>query len=157
MADSEREPEMTEEPVDQDKMNQDTKTEPEMAAELDSREDARRKEAEDKEATRKQNYEEIEAMLCVPDAVLDRNVLGLLRRFIQNGGAPAAAIEMLSQGYVGYPAMAALVCDWLALLREDDAISAADAPAPAPGALPQFEVLGRDLQCRTRSKSLRPQ
>jgi hypothetical protein len=43
----------------------------------------------------------LEAALAQPDAVLEPGVLGVLRRYVSEGGRPATVVELLSENYVG--------------------------------------------------------
>jgi hypothetical protein len=43
----------------------------------------------------------LEAALRQPDAVLEPGVLGVLRRYVSEGGRPATVVELLSENYVG--------------------------------------------------------
>lgn len=39
----------------------------------------------------------------------------VLRKYVQRGGKPDTAVELLADSYVGYAQMAQLTCQWLAL------------------------------------------
>jgi len=71
---------------------------------------------------------QVESFLRQPDAVMEPDVLSRLRDYVSAQGNPQAAVEFLTDGYVGYAAAASLVCGWLNLLEnsgggEDDKIN----------------------------------
>ncbi|KAK9864357.1 hypothetical protein WJX84_002228 [Apatococcus fuscideae] len=55
-----------------------------------------------------------ELFLRMPDAVMEPDVLSVLRTYVrEDGGKPKTAVEELSESFVGYAHMASLVCKWL--------------------------------------------
>lgn len=58
-------------------------------------------------------FDEASRLLQVPDAVMQPEVIGVLRGFLQLGGSPDDAIRMLSTSYQGYAQMCNLMATWL--------------------------------------------
>lgn len=44
---------------------------------------------------------QLEQFLRQPDAIMEPNILDVLRRYVSDGGNPATVVEMLSDNYVG--------------------------------------------------------
>lgn len=69
---------------------------------------------------------QVESFLRQPDAVMEPDILSRLRDYVAAQGNPQAAVEFLTDGYVGYAAAASLVCGWLKLTEkgeEDDKVN----------------------------------
>jgi hypothetical protein len=50
---------------------------------------------------RVEELNELEQFLRQEDAVMEPNILSVLRRYISDGGNPATVVEMLSDNYAG--------------------------------------------------------
>ena len=46
---------------------------------------------------------QLEQVLGAADAIMEPNILDTLKRYMKDGGNPATAVEMLSDGYAGAP------------------------------------------------------
>lgn len=44
---------------------------------------------------------QLEQVLAAPDAIMEPNILEILKRYMKDGGNPATAVEMLCDGYAG--------------------------------------------------------
>ncbi|KAK9822993.1 hypothetical protein WJX81_003185 [Elliptochloris bilobata] len=69
----------------------------------------------------------LEFFLRQPDAIMEANILDVLRRYVADGGQPPTVVEYLSENYVGYAQMASLVVSWTRMLDEVQA-AAEDRP-----------------------------
>ncbi|KAK9816978.1 hypothetical protein WJX72_007733 [[Myrmecia] bisecta] len=66
---------------------------------------------------------QLEVFLQQPDAIMELNILDILRRYVSDGGNPATVVEMLSENYKGYAQMASLLCSWLKMTDNDPSIA----------------------------------
>jgi hypothetical protein len=79
-----------------------------------------RKEHLREEALKKQ-FREIDKQLTAPDAVLGKNIFTVATKYLQfRPRMIKEVVQKLSDNYVGYPAMASLVCDWLSQLEHPE-------------------------------------
>lgn len=53
------------------------------------------------EGTQVAELNQLEQFLRQPDAIMEPNILDVLRRYVSDGGNPATVVEMLSDNYVG--------------------------------------------------------
>ncbi|KAL4427705.1 hypothetical protein ABPG75_001794 [Micractinium tetrahymenae] len=84
-------------------------------------------------AEQQRRLNELEAQLRQPDAVMEPGIMDRLRDYVMANGHPQAAVEHLTDSYVGYAQMASLVCRWLKMTEEDDAPASTTAGAAAAG------------------------
>ncbi len=91
---------------------------------------------------------QLEQVLAAPDAIMEPNILEILKRYMKDGGNPATAVEMLCDGYAGttnarrsmpsllvqrlpdhtrahagYAQMASLVVEWTRELQDESGIA----------------------------------
>jgi hypothetical protein len=63
---------------------------------------------------------DIERRLTAPDAVLENDIFSVATSYLKlRRRQIKEVIQMLSDNFVGYPAMASLVCEWLAMLAAE--------------------------------------
>jgi hypothetical protein len=63
---------------------------------------------------------EIAKRLTAADAVLEKDIFSVATAYLRlRRGQIKEVIRMLSDNFVGYPAMSSLVCEWLAMLADD--------------------------------------
>ncbi|EFN60006.1 hypothetical protein CHLNCDRAFT_133173 [Chlorella variabilis] len=77
---------------------------------------------------------ELEAVLRQGDAVMEPAIMERLREYVMANGHPQAAVEYLTESYVGYAQMASLVCRWLEMTEQSGGGGGGGTSGGGPGA-----------------------
>ncbi|BDA42837.1 Negative elongation factor D [Coccomyxa sp. Obi] len=88
---------------------------------------------------------QLEEFLRQPDAVMEPNILSVLRRYISDKGRPADAVEMLCDSYAGYAQMASLVVEWTKELQDEGNLGDGSASVAAFDEAYYLRELAKDL------------
>ena len=66
--------------------------------------------------SKRKRLDECRQLLEQPDSVLNSDVQNTVARFIESGGLPSEALELLSDNFKGYPQMTNILCEWMELM-----------------------------------------